>query len=179
MYESIDREKDYFGEIISIIRTNKDKDTPLVIVGPGFTREHFVKYGKNREPPLFENCIAHGTGNAGMNGIQEAIKSGIVENITKENRVIFESKLIEKLFEEIKKSGLATYGEKEVNRALNNGAVERLLISDVLVRAKIGEDLLRIAKQNNSEFTIINTMHEVGKKFEGIGGIGALLRYKI
>ena len=179
MYESIDREKDYFGEIISIIRTNKDKDTPLVIVGPGFTREHFVKYGKNREPPLFENCISHGTGNAGMNGIQEAIKSGIVENITKENRVIFETKLIEKLFEEIKKSGLATYGEKEVNRALNNGAVERLLISDVLVRAKIGEDLLRIAKQNNSEFTIINTMHEVGKKFDGIGGIGALLRFKI
>jgi len=68
--------------------------------------------------------------------------------------VIFETQLIEKLFEEIKKDGLATYGEQEVNRALNNGAVERLLISDVLVRAKKGEDLLRIAKQNNSEFTI-------------------------
>ena len=179
MYESKDTEKEYFGEIISIIRTNKDKDTPLVIVGPGFTREHFVKYGKSREPALFDNCLAHGTGNAGMNGVQEAIKSGIVENITKENRVIFETQLIEKLFEEIKKDGLATYGEQEVNRALNNGAVERLLISDVLVRAKKGEDLLRIAKQNNSEFTIINTMHEVGKKFEGLGGIGALLRFKI
>jgi protein pelota len=179
MYESKDTEKEYFGEIISIIRTNKDKDAPLVIVGPGFTREHFVKYGKSREPALFDNCLAHGTGNAGMNGVQEAIKSGIVENITKENRVIFETQLIEKLFEEIKKDGLATYGEQEVNRALNNGAVARLLISDVLVRAKNGEDLLRIAKQNNSKFTIINTMHEVGKKFEGLGGIGALLRFKI
>jgi protein pelota len=179
MYESKDTEKEYFGEIISIIRTNKVKDTPLVIVGPGFTREHFVKYGKSRETALFDNCLVHGTGNAGMNGIQETIKSGIVENITKENRVIFETHLIEKLLEEVKKDGLATYGEKEVNRALINGAVERLLISDVLVRDKKGEDMLRIAKQNNSEFTIINTMHEVGKKFEGIGGIGALLRFKI
>ena len=86
---------------------------------------------------------------------------------------------IKKLFEEIQKDGLATYGKEEVNRALNNGAVERLLISDRLVRAKKGEDLLRITKQNNSEFTIINTMHEEGKKFEGIGGVGALLRFKI
>jgi len=179
MYESKDTEKEYFGEIISIIRTNKDKDTPLVIVGPGFTKEHFVKYGKSREPVLFDNCLVHGTGNAGMNGVQETIKSGIVKNITKENRVIFETQLIEKLFEEIKKEGLATYGEQEVNRALSNGAVERLIISDVLVRAKKGEFFLRIAKQNNSEFTIINTMHEAGKKFEGIGGIGALLRFKI
>jgi len=179
MYESKDTEKEYFGEIISIIRTNKVKDAPLIIVGPGFTRENLVKYGKNKEPALFNNCLVYGTGNASMNGIQEAIKSGIVENITKENRVIFEMHLIEKLFEEIKKDGLATYGEEEVNRALNNGAVERLLISDVLVRAKKGEDMLRIAKQNNSEFTIINTKHEVGKKFEGIGGIGAILRFKI
>ena len=75
MYESKDTEKEYFGEIISIIRTNKDKDTPLVIVGPGFTREHFVKYGKSRENALFDNCLVHGTGNAGMNGVQETIKS--------------------------------------------------------------------------------------------------------
>jgi len=179
MYESKDTEKEYFGEIISIIKTNKDKDAPLIIVGPGFTRENLVKYGNNKEPALFNNCLVYGTGNAGMNGIQEAIKSGIVENITKENRVIFETQLIEKLLEEIKKDGLATFGELEVDRALNNGAVERLLISDILVRAKKGENLLRIAKQNNSEFTIINTKHEVGKKFEGLGGIGALLRFKI
>ena len=138
-----------------------------------------MKYGKNREPVLFIDCITHGTGGSGMNGVQEAIKSGIVEKITKENRVIFETQLIEKLFGEIKRDGLATYGEKEVKRALINGAVERLLISDVLIRMKKGEELLTIAKQKKSEFTIINTIHEEGKKFEGIGGIGALLRFKI
>jgi len=179
MYESKDTENEYFGEILSVVKTNKTKDSTLVIVGPGFTKEHIVKYGKEKEPQLFEKIIVHGTGHSGMNGIQEAIKTGIIEQITKENRVVFETGLIEKLFEEIKKDGLATYGVKEVKNALFNGAVERLLIVDTLVRKDTGEELLKIAKQNNSEFTIINTIHEAGKKIEGIGGVGALLRFKI
>jgi len=179
MYESVDTGKDYFGEIVSVLRTNKDKESPLVVVGPGFAKEHFIEYGKSKEPNLFEKYFSHGTSCAGMNGIQEAMKVGVVEKITKENRVVFETKIIEKLFEEIKKDGLATYGEKEVSDALNSGAVQRLLISDVMVRTKNGEQLLKRAKQTNSEFTIINTLNEAGKKFEGIGGIGALLRFKI
>jgi len=179
MFESVDTTKEYFGEILFVVKTNKKKDTILVIVGPGFTKDHFINYGKEKEPQLFEKFIAHGTGQAGMNGIHEAIKTGVVKQITKENRVVFETTLIEKLFEEIKKSGLATYGIEEVKNAILNGAVERLLITDVLVRRTEGEDLLKIAKQTNSEFTIINTQHEAGKKMEGLGGVAALLRYKI
>jgi len=179
MYESKDTEHEYFGEIISIVKTHKNENSPLVIVGPGFAKDHFVKYGKEKEPSIFEKCYIHGTGNAEMNGVQEAIKSGIIKNITKENRVVFESDLIEKLFEEIKKDGLAIYGLSEVQNALINGAVEKLLISDIQVRSNKGEKLLRLARDNNSDFTIINTMHEAGKKFEGIGGVGAILRFKI
>lgn len=179
MYKSEDNEKEFFGEIISVVKTNKDKDSSLVIIGPGFTKEHFIEYGRAKEPSLFENCISHGTGTASMNGIHEALKTGIVEQINKENRVVFETKLVEKLLEEIKKDGLAAYGQKEVDNCLNNGAVERLLITDVLVRTPKGEQLLRLARQNNSTFTIINTMHEAGKKLEGLGGVGALLRFKL
>lgn len=179
MYPSKDTEHEYFGEIISVVRTNMQKNTVLVVVGPGFAKDHFIKYGKEKEPQLFEKCFVHGTSYPGMNGIQEAIKTGVIEQITKENRVVFETGLVEKLFEEIKKDGLATYGKQEVKNALINGAVERLLIIDVLIRKEIGEELLKLAKKNKSEFTIINTMHEAGKKMEGIGGIGALLRFKI
>jgi protein pelota len=179
MYPSKDSEHEYFGEIISVVRTNMQKNPVLVVVGPGFAKEHFIKYGKEKEPQLFEKCLVHGTSYSGMNGIQEAIKTGVIEQITKENRVVFETNLVEKLFEEIKKDGLATYGKQEVKNALINRAVERLLIIDVLIRKEMGEELLNLAKQTNSEFTIINTIHEAGKKMEGIGGIGALLRFKI
>jgi protein pelota len=179
MFESKDTNPEFFGEIISVLKTNKKSDSTIVIVGPGFTKDHLLKYGKEKDLQLFEKCIVHGTGQPGMNGINEAIKTGIIEQITKENRVVLETNLIEKLFSEIKKDGLATYGKDEVKNAILNGAVERLLITDELIRKKLGEELIKLAKQNNSEFTIINTMHEAGKKMEGIGGIGAILRYKI
>jgi protein pelota len=179
MYESKDDKSEYFGEILSVVKTNITKDSTLVIIGPGFTKEHFAKYGREKEPEIFEKTALNTTGHSGMNGIQEAIKTGVVKQITKENRVVLETEYIEKLFEEIKKDGLATYGFKEVKNALENGAVERLLITDKIIRSKDGEELLKIAKNNNSNFTIINTIHEGGKKIEGIGGVAALLRYKI
>jgi protein pelota len=179
MYDSPDTVNSYFGEIISILKTTSKTSADLVVVGPGFTREHFVKHGREKNPELFTKYYVHSTGHAGMNGIQEAIKTGIAKQITQENRVVFETEQVEKLFEEIRKNGLATYGLIEVEQALNRGAVERLLITDKVVRTKEGEKLLDIAKQNNSSFTIINTMHDAGKKIDGLGGTGALLRFKI
>jgi len=179
MYESNYTYQEYFGEILSVIKSQNINDSPIVIIGPGFTREHFVKYGKIKEPMLFENSRTHATGHSGLNGVSEAIKTGIVDQITKDNRVCVETKFIEQLFEEIKKDGLAVYGEDEVLDALNKGAVERLLISDLFIRSKKGEKYLELARKTHSEFTIINTMHDSGKKFEGIGGIAGILRFKI
>jgi protein pelota len=178
MYESKDTTSEYYGDILSVVKTAKKPDSPLVVIGPGFAREHFVKYGKEKEPALFKQCITHPTANAAMNGVHEALKTGIVEQITKENRVSKETQCIEKLFEEIKKDGLVTYGRNEVEEALERGAVEKLLISDVLVRSKGGERLLILARSTQSDFMIINTMHEAGKKFEGIGGVAGFLRFK-
>jgi protein pelota len=179
MYESKETSQEYFGEILSVVKTVYKKESPLVVIGPGFTREHFVKYGKIKEPSMFENCRTHATGHAGMNGIHEALKIGIVEQITKDNRVSLETQFIERLFEEIKKNGLALYGKQEVFEALQKGAVEHLLVSDQFVRRNDGETYLAFAKKTQSHFIIINTMHDSGKKFEGIGGVAALLRFKI
>jgi protein pelota len=178
MYASKETTQEYYGEILSVIKTVKKSDSPLVVIGPGFTREHLMRAGKEKEPALFENCLTHATANSGMNGVHEALKVGIVEQITKENRVSKETQAIEKLFEEIKKDGRVTYGLNEVEDALSRGAAEKLLISDVMVRSKNGEHLLELARKTHSDFIIINTMHEAGKKFEGIGGVAALLRFK-
>jgi len=179
MYESKDTQNEYFSEILTIIKANKTEDSPVIVVGPGFTREHFVKYGREKEPSIFKKTFVHATGHAGMNGIQEAIKTGIVKQITKENRVVLETEIIEKLFREIKKNGFVTYGFEEVKNAIQHSAVEKLIITDKIVRTQQGEELLRAAKENNSSFILINTMHEAGKKIEAIGGVAALLRFRI
>lgn len=179
MYVSKDEQNNYFDEVISLVKNNKTEDSPLAIVGPGFTKDNFIKYGKEKYPEIFEKAIVYATGHAGMNGIQEAIKTGLIKGMIIESRVVLETENVEKLLEEIKKDGLATYGLDEVKKALVSGAVERLLIIDKMVRTKEGEELLKIAKETSSKFTIINTNHEAGKKLEGLGGVAAILRFKI
>jgi protein pelota len=178
MYESKETTSEYFGDIFSVIKTVKKPDSPLVIIGPGFTRDHLLKAGKEKEPQLFKDCITHATANAGLNGVHEALKVGIVEQITKENRVSRETQAVENIFEQIKKDGLVTYGLKEVQEALMRGAADHLFLSDVMVRTKEGEHLLNLARNTQCDFMIINTMHEAGKKFDGISGVAALLRFK-
>jgi protein pelota len=179
MYESANKTNEYYGSILSLIKLNKKDKSPLVIIGPGFVKDHFMKFLKDKIRENKFEIFIHGTGNSGLNGIHEAIKSGIIDKITKENRVVYETKLIEKLFEEIKKDGLIVYGEEKVYESLRNGAVDRLLLTDKMVRTKKGEEMLNLSKINNCDFTIINTIHEAGKKFENIGGFAAFLRYKI
>lgn len=178
-YESENKEKQYFGEIIRIVKEKMNEQTTLVIVGPGFTRDHLLQYGKENYPSLFEQSLAYPTGNAGMNGVHEAVKSGVVEHVAQENRVVMETKIVDTVFSEIKKNGLVAYGFEHVTRAINASAVELLVITDNLVRTEKGDRLLQKADEIQSDFIIINTMHDAGKKLEGLGGIAALLRFKI
>jgi protein pelota len=179
MYDSSYSEDQYFNEIITMIKNQKTPETPLIIIGPGFTREHFLNYGKSHSSEIFSNARSHSTGNGGMNGIQETLKTGIVDQITKENRVVKETKFVEKVFQEIQKNGLVTYGFSQVFEAIEKGAVEYLLIIDTLIRTKDGEHVLQSARATRSNFIIINSLHEAGKKFDGLGGIAALLRFRI
>jgi protein pelota len=179
MYKSEDTSTQYFGDILSVVKTVINEQVPLVIVGPGFTKDHLVTYGRTKTPDLFNSSIVYATGNAGMNGIQEAIKTGIIRQVAKENRVMVETQLVEKLLQEIQKDGLAAYGIKEVGYAIQNGAVDHLLITDTMVRTSQGDELLMSARNAKSQFTIINTQHDAGKTLDGLGGIGALLRFKL
>ena len=181
MYDSDDVSSTYYGEIISVLKPliNSEEPCPLVILGPGFTREHLGAYGKDKQPELFSKQHLIATGNAGLNGIHEALKMGLADQIVKDNRVALETQHINSLMEEIKKDGLATYGYSQVEAALNTGAVQRLLISDQHAKTPQGEHLLDLAQKTHSDWTIINTQHDTGKTFQGMGGIAALLRFKI
>ncbi len=178
LYESKDREKDYFAKIIDVIR-NLAEDLPILISGPGFTKERLVSYGKEKEPEIFKRVFICSTGNAGLNGIYETIRSGAVDRIVSNNRVIKETKLVERFIEELAKDGAVAYGKDEVIDALNRGAASHILMIDNMARTKEGEEILSLAREMRSDFTIINSKIEAGKKLEGFGGVVAFLRFKI
>ena len=79
----------------------------------------------------------------------------------------------------VRQNGLVAYGFEDVKKAVEASAVELLVISDAVVRSPQGDQLLQQAELFQSDFIIINSMHDAGKKLDGLGGIAALLRFKI
>ncbi len=171
--------KDFYAEVLEKLETIMKSSTPLIIIGPGFAKEELLNFGKDKKPDIFSHCVLQGTGQTGMTGIHEVLKEGLAPKILKDTRVAYETTLMEKLLSEISKDGNFAYGHDEVKNALITGAVEVLLITDKLVREKKVNELLNTAANKNSKIAIINALNDSGKKLEALGGIGAILRYRI
>jgi protein pelota len=167
------------GKIDEVLK--KEDISAVIICGPGFTKDNFFRYLKEKYQKIAGIAHMESAGAGGRAGVQEILKRGIVERVIKENRVSYEATLVEKLFIEISKgSGLAAYGVQEVERAISQGAVETLLISDLFLRTYMDIDvLIERTKKVRGKVVTISTEHEAGERLEGIGGIAALLRFTI
>ncbi len=123
---------------------NREGVEKAIVAGPGFVKEDFHKFLRENYPPqLAGRVVVEDTSVTGRTGgIYEVIKRGTVEKVYRENRVAREVELVEKVLENIgRNNGLAAYGLKEVEEAVNYGAVETLLVLDELLK---GENRERI-----------------------------------
>ncbi len=167
-----DEDEEFFGEVLSTLLDAWDGRAPLIILGPGFYKENFLEFAKER----LKNYIVVQASHGDMRGIYEVLKSGALDKVLKEHRLSKEEKLIDELLSEIKKEGLYAYGYWEVKNYLNMGAVRDLLISDKAY--KKFQELMSLATQTGAEIHIISTAHEAGKILENLGGVAALLRFR-
>ncbi|MCG7853315.1 MAG: mRNA surveillance protein pelota [Methanosarcinaceae archaeon] len=155
----------------------------IVVSGPGFTKEDFLKYFNAREPEMATRALVEDTASIGMSGFQEVLRRGAVDRIMEESRIGRESSLMEELLKEVAIDGKAAYGISEVRSALNYGAIETLLIADEMLRLereKGGIDsLLQAVEHAQGKVVVFSTEFEPGKKLHALGGIAALLRFKI
>jgi len=172
-------EGDYFGEVIAKAKQAHSPGVPIIVLGPGFAKETLMARGREKDPEMFSKAFLYHTGQSGMNGIQELMRRGMGAEVLKDSRVAEETELVEKLLEQVGTDGLATYGPKEVREAVKAGAVEQLLILDTMVREKDVEALMRSVEDARGRVTVVSELHEGGKKLESLGGMAALLRYKI
>ncbi len=81
--------------------------------------------------------------------------------------------------EEIAREGLYAYGPEEVGTAVQSGAVETLLVTDELSRSREVEGLMRQVEERRGRLMVVSTHHDAGRKLRALGGIAALLRYRI
>lgn len=185
MYES-DRElskKEFFGEVCSKIKNHvEEKNIPsIIIAGPGFTKKEILSFLEDNHPNLVEKVHLGNTSHTGESGLNEIIKRGIVKRVSSEDRTSEETELVEEFLERISKTGKATYGIDEIKEVAEMGAVETLLVSDEKLRKNREEisPLIEKIRNTGGEIEIISSEHEAGTQLARIGGLGALLRYKV
>lgn len=152
---------------------------PIVLLGPGFEKEALLKSIKNIDDNRFRDIYVYHTGQSGMVGINELMKTGMGADILRKSSVGYELESVENLMIEISKDGLGVYGQTEVMNAIISGAVEKLLILDTKIREKNLDDIIRMVESKKGSVIIVSSQHDGGKELASLGGIGALLRYKI
>ncbi len=169
--------EDFFAEVLAKLRMTELGDA-LLVLGPGFEKEEFAAYVREKDRELAAKMRVHGTSHGAMVGIQEALKGGSSAKVLEESRVGLETGLVERLLEEIAKDGKVAYGP-EVEVAAEAGAVETLLITDLAVRTPEGERLMRTVDTARGNVVVVSTHHDAGKKLASLGGVAAFLRYRI
>jgi len=161
--------------------------SPIVILGPGFVKNDFVKYVREKTADIADAIVdVKGVNSAGVAGIQEALRSGVLAKTLKNVRVAEETRLVEEVLARLGRSATdVTYGTNEVARATEYGAVERLLIDDTMLREASDQDrltienIMRSVEAKGGQVTVVSTEHEAGTKLQSLGGIAALLRFPI
>jgi protein pelota len=159
----------------------KYKFKHVIVASPGFWREYVQKLMTTNKNIVYATCSS-----VGQNGINEVIKRPEIQTILKEERFSKETEKVENLLTEISKDGKAQYGLQQINNAVKMGAVSELLVTDDLIRKKRMDDtfnqieyLMRNVEKMQGKIHIISSEHEAGKKLDGLGGVGAILRYNI
>lgn len=155
----------------------------IIVASPAFWKDEFMKSLK--DPSLKRKITTATCSSVSEAGVNEVLRREELHAALKEDRVARETKAVERLMVAIATQGAFAYGLDTVEGAAMAGAVDTLLVTDALVKRLREEDdfarldaIMRIVDSQRGVVLLISAAHDAGKKLEGIGGVGALLRYK-
>ena len=180
--------KEYFKRVAnSLNQLWASRHNPIVIVGVGFVKNSFAKYLSEEETNMAKSLLdVKSVNNGGLGGIYEALRSGVLLKAAKQMRIVDETTIVEEAMRRLGKSeSTITYGLEGVEKAVQIGAVEKLVLADTMLREAEEEQRLHLEKlmleveQHRGCITVVSTEHEAGAKLLALSGIIALLRFPI
>ncbi len=176
----------YYKDLYQVITdtlTQYQTET-VILAGPGFAPEEFLDFVKKRDKTLSDKIQFVHANSGGRVGLHEVLSKKIPEKIATEQRVVYETRLLDEMFKRIgQETNDFTYGLANIKKALEIGAIDTLMISDDLLRIDDIErrELIDELVEKNSEMkgkTVIFSMqHDTGKQLSTLGGVAALLRF--
>jgi len=175
-----------FAELTDVLRRT-DADA-VILAGPGFTKRDALSYVEEEAPDLAERITTVDTASVGDRGVHEVLKRGAVDEIQRETRIAEESELVDELTARIAEGARVAYGPEEVATAADYGAVEHLLVLDERLREERGgegewdvdvDEIIETVEQKGGEVTVFSGEFDPGRQLANLGGIAALLRYRL
>ena len=184
--KTVEVKKDFQQEIIKAIDiyASRNKPESIILASPAFYKEDLMKKINSKE--LKEMIVLATCSDVSESSLDEVIKRPELATTLKNSRARQEKLLIDELLSEINKDNLAAYGWDEVEKAIEAGAVSKLLISDIYILEtrrhgtySIVDERMKQVDNLKGEIHIISGEFESGKRLNGLGGIAAILRYKL
>ena len=181
------RPREELFEELETVLDRMDVDA-YILAGPGFTKQDALKYIQDENPELADEITTVDTSAVGDRGVHEVLKRGAVEDVQEQTRIAEEAELIDELMERIATGAKVAYGPEAVAEAAEFGAIEELLVLDEQLRTERGEDsewavdvddVVTTTEQKGGEVTVFSHEFDPGQQLRNLGGIAALLRYRL
>jgi protein pelota len=167
----------YYSEIADDIAMHEER---YIVAGPGFEKDNFRKYLEKKNAGLLKRISFENVSYAERNGVNELLKKGMVGRLIGEARVEKEAALISKIMLHINKGdGLAAYGKEAVGKAAEMGAADTVLVLDELLRKEKDVEALAEMAEKSAAVVVFSSEADPGQELKGLGGVAALLRYKV
>ena len=166
----------FFDQVIAII----DSITgPLIIAGPGFIKDDFVKYAKGKNSTPAAAAVIVETRRTGRGAVQDVVGKGTLEKLVGDLQLSREVRAMDDVLARIAQDGPVAYGKQEVNNAVGFGAADQVLVVDSLIRDPEIVRLIEHAETMRASVVVLSGSFEPGERLLSLGGIAALLRYKL
>ena len=166
----------FFDQLLSLCA---NVTGPLVIAGPGFVKDDFVKYMKGKDSALAGRALIVETRRIGRGAVQDVVGLGAIDKLVGDLQLSREVKLMDEVLMRISQDGAVAYGIRDVADAIDYGATEQVLLTDTLLRNATVTRLVEKAEGIRASIVVLSSSFEPGERLDALGGIAALLRYKI
>lgn len=190
------RQMDFNTSSMSL--TSNEPVRPILLASPGFVAAGFQKFIQSTATTttpalkrLLPSIVVVHSASGYLHSLSEVLQSPAVKTILSDTKYARETKLMDDFLEELRKeTNKATYGPREVESAVDQGAVGRgggvLIVSNRLFRSQdVAERkrwvslVDRVRDVEGGEVRILSSDHESGRRLDGLGGIAALLTFPI
>ncbi|MBL7051792.1 MAG: hypothetical protein ISS01_01755 [Nanoarchaeota archaeon] len=172
--------KDFFGRIADAANKaflDLKEMKGILVGGPGMTKNTFLDKGYLNEQLKRKVISVQDLSYTGSWGMKELVEKS--SDILSDELIITERKIMSEFFKLLsQEANKVVYGEAEVDKALEMGAVDKLLLSEALDDDMV-ERYEDKAEETGAEVILISTETSEGAQLKDIGRIAAILRFAL